>query len=266
MHPVTHSGTQPLAVDTSSDLSQVRGVCDAPLCDDDVAVNIHQATQHMELAVRRKKTSRHPNKMFTRILVRRISLNTAALAALLSSGCATIVEGGAQTIRIETDPPDARCTLKRSGVAVSIIPSTPATVSVFKKKGDLALTCSKPGYLNVTVDQEAEFSGTVLGNILFGGLIGAAVDMGSGATHKYPESIFLTLIPERFDNAEARDRFFAALIDRVERRHFEAIEQKHSQCTEDDCSFDVNKMNDAHEARLRFIEAKRTEAIIGSAP
>lgn len=220
----------------------------------------------MEPAVRQGKAGRRSGQLSTRVLTSRILVSSAALVPFLISGCATIVEGGAQTIRVETDPPGARCVLKRSGLTVSVIPSTPSTVSVFKQNGELVLTCRKPGYLNVTVDQGAEFSGTVLGNILFGGLIGAAVDMGSGATHKYPDSIFLMLIPERFDTAEARDQFFAALIERVERRHLAAIEQERSQCHENDCSVDVKKLNDAHEARLRAIETQRARATIGGTP
>ena len=44
------------------------------------------------------------------------------------------------------------------------------------------------------------------GNILFGGIIGIAVDAASGAMHQYPDSVTITLIPDEFATAEARGR------------------------------------------------------------
>ena len=77
----------------------------------------------------------------------------AGLCVLLTlslglSACATITEGSAQTMRIETEPAGARCELTRDGELVTRIPATPATVSLFKEKGELALTCNKPGNRN----------------------------------------------------------------------------------------------------------------------
>ncbi|MDJ0741683.1 MAG: hypothetical protein QNJ91_18400 [Gammaproteobacteria bacterium] len=193
-----------------------------------------------------------------------VSVLCFLLAAALAGGCATIVEGGAQTVRVDTDPPGARCVITRAGVAVSTIPSTPATVSLFKESGDLALRCSKPGYLDSDAAQSAEFSGTVFGNILFGGLIGAAIDMGSGATHKYPDEIFVTLVPERFAGPAARDAFFAALVERVRHRHRLAVDSATQQCqaAEDDCDAAIGRLDDALGARLQAIEAQRRSAAV----
>lgn len=176
------------------------------------------------------------------------------------SGCATLVEGSSQVVRIETDPSEASCAILRNGQVVSTIPSTPATVSVFKEKGALRLRCNKPGYLQAELQQTAEFSGTVIGNIFFGGLVGAAIDMGSGATHKYPEMVVLTLIPEHFPDAKARDAFFSALLARVEERHRQSTEKKRRECKEDDCSAKLEELERSFEATLRNIEQQRQQA------
>lgn len=203
-----------------------------------------------------------------RQIPRRLAIWATSLAVLLAGalvgGCATIVEGGAQTVHIDTDPPGARCVITRGGVAVSTIPSTPATVSLFKGSGDLALQCSKPGYLAVDAARSAEFSGTVFGNILLGGLIGAAIDVGSGAAHKYPDEIFVTLVPERFPSPAARDAFFAALVERVEQRHRQAVGSQTQRCqaAEEDCDAAIGRLDDVLGARLQAIEAQRRSAAV----
>src|SRR3546814_11462905 len=46
------------------------------------------------------------------------------------------------------------------------------------------------------------------GNILFGGIIGVAVDASSGAMNQYPSSVTIALVPESFTSTTARDVFF----------------------------------------------------------
>jgi len=175
-------------------------------------------------------------------------------------GCATIVEGASQVVRIETDPPGASCSILRDGLVVSSIPSTPATISLFKDNGELSLQCNKPGYLDVESKQSAEFSGMTFGNILFGGLIGVAIDAGSGATHKYPAMVMLTLIPERFHNAEKRDAFFAALTTRVKNKYRQVIVEKREQCVESDCSSSISRLESSLDKTLKNIRLQHQQA------
>jgi hypothetical protein len=46
-------------------------------------------------------------------------------------------------------------------------------------------------------------------NILFGGIIGIAVDAVSGATAEYEANVATRLTPAEFASVETRDRFFA---------------------------------------------------------
>lgn len=194
----------------------------------------------------------------------------AGLCALLFlnlglSACATITEGSAQTIRIETEPAGARCELTRDGTLVTRIPATPATISLFKEKGELALTCNKPGYLEGRLDEASGFQNMMLGNILIGGLIGVVIDAGSGAMYKYPESVRMFLIPEHFDDAADRDRFFDALQKRVEQETLAAIAAAREGCAADDCSTTINGLKAAGERQLQQIEQQRLKARIHTA-
>lgn len=183
-------------------------------------------------------------------------LLAAALAAL--GGCATITEGSSQTIQIDTDPPGARCELTRNGQVVTRIPATPSIVSVYKEGGDLALTCRKPGYLDATLDTASDFQGAVLGNILFGGLIGIAIDMGSGASSKYPKSITMTLVPGRFDSIAARDDYFDGQRQRLRQRAEAQITRIREGCEGRDCDEKIARVNQALDRQQAFLERQKT--------
>jgi hypothetical protein len=190
------------------------------------------------------------------------TLLMAAASLAVLPGCATLTEGSAQTIRIDTDPPDARCELTRNGQLVTRIPATPATVSVYKEAGDLQLTCRKPGYLDATLDTASDFQDMVLGNILFGGLIGVAIDMGSGATSRYPEAITLTLVPERFASAAERDAYFDQLRTRLTRRAEAQMAKLRQTCEADNCEQQLARISAALDRQLAFLEKQQATTTI----
>jgi hypothetical protein len=185
---------------------------------------------------------------------------TAAVAAIgltMLAGCATLAEGSAQTIRIETDPSGASCELTRKGQLVTRIPATPSTISQYKESGDLKLTCRKRGYLDASLDTASDFQNMVLGNILFGGLIGVFVDMGSGATSKYPESITLTLVPETFASEAERDAYFAALRHRLAESAEQRMAEARSKCAEENCDQQLKQLREALQRQLEFLETQK---------
>ena len=85
---------------------------------------------------------------------------------------------------------------------------TPGTVTVDKSKDAVAVSCNKAGYLESAGTIGSEFQAMTFGNILFGGLVGVAIDAGSGAMSQYEPSITLTLIPAEFTSDAERDAFF----------------------------------------------------------
>ena len=114
-------------------------------------------------------------------------------AALLLPGCATIIEGRTQRITVETDPPGASCAYYIEGKRVADIISTPGNAIIRKSAEDLVIICGKEGFATTRLDNKASAAGAVAGNFLIGGLIGAGVDIATGAANKYIEAVRIEL-------------------------------------------------------------------------
>jgi hypothetical protein len=103
----------------------------------------------------------------------------AVLAALLLSGCATVTRGTSQKFAILSAPPEAQVALSTGQTCV-----TPCRLKLKRKNGFTA-TFTKAGYEPLRAEVKSKFSGggaaAAAGNVLIGGLIGAAVDGSSGA-------------------------------------------------------------------------------------
>jgi hypothetical protein len=122
------------------------------------------------------------------------SIVTSFVAALgLFSGCASIVTGQDQTVSVSAPLcPGAQCKLQNSA-GVFYIPSTPGTVVVNREYGDLSVVCSKPGTADFAMNVSSSTKAMAFGNIIAGGLIGAAVDVGTGAAYDYPSEIIVPM-------------------------------------------------------------------------
>ncbi len=125
------------------------------------------------------------------------AVKTLACAALIGlGGCATVVKGTTQDILVETDPTGASCTVSNSnGVQVAVLNQTPGAVQVSRSKHALTFSCTKtPQFTSPSIQVvQSDFNGMTFGNILVGGLIGAAVDASTGANNNYPEKVFINL-------------------------------------------------------------------------
>ena len=106
------------------------------------------------------------------------------------TGCASITESKNQSMSVTTgDITGAMCTLSNSKGSY-FVNSTPGTVSVRNACDPLAITCTKKGYVPSnpaagTVQDKAK--SMAWGNIVFGGIIGIAVDRSNGAGCQYPK-------------------------------------------------------------------------------
>lgn len=112
---------------------------------------------------------------------------------LLTSGCATIVEGNDQTILFNTDPSGATCSITREGQSLYSNFTTPTSLQIEKDKDYLTITCEKEGYEKKVINADSDFEGWTFGNIIFGGIIGIGVDAASGAMNEYPSQIVVPL-------------------------------------------------------------------------
>jgi len=102
-------------------------------------------------------------------------------------GCASIVNGTSQDIKINSNPAGAQVSINGQNIAV-----TPAVVTL-KRGSDHTLVFDKEGYNSVTLHINKEFNSWVLGNLIIGGIIGIIIDFSNGAAYKLsPEEVNAT--------------------------------------------------------------------------
>jgi hypothetical protein len=188
-----------------------------------------------------------------------------ALISLLGTGCATLTKGSNQTITVSTEPSGAICTLSRDGSTVAVINPTPGSIPVQKASGTISVLCKRAGYQDSAGTLASEFQAMTFGNILFGGLIGLAVDAASGATNQYPDMVTITMVPEEFDSAEARDKFFGDMKASLLRESAEVKERITKVCKPENCTSELAAADAGTQSRLADIEQRRLLARVRSA-
>lgn len=118
-----------------------------------------------------------------------VTLTAIALITTLS-GCASITGTTTQNISVQTRTPDGKeikevqCDMinKRGTYFVT----TPGTIMISRSNDDLTVTCRKDGYDNGRAGVVSNTKGSMFGNILFGGGIGAVIDHSNGSAYEYP--------------------------------------------------------------------------------
>ena len=183
----------------------------------------------------------------------------ACLSLSLVSGCATIVKGTTQSVTVSTDPAGANCALSRDGAQIAVVNPTPGTVTVEKARGTIALACKKLGYQDSAGVLASTFQAMTFGNILFGGIIGVAVDAGSGAMNEYPPMVTITMVPEEFGSIAERDAFFDRLRASFVTEAAEVKERIKSKCSSD-CDAQLKAADDGVAEKLAQIETRRQAA------
>ena len=113
-----------------------------------------------------------------------------------AGGCASIVKGTEQQVMINTVPQGAKCTLNREGALLATIPKTPQTTTLSKSWNDVHIACRKPGFRKTTGVLNAQTEAMTSGNLLIGGLVGVAIDAGTGAMNTYDGTITIPLVPK----------------------------------------------------------------------
>lgn len=144
-------------------------------------------------------------------------------AALLLSGCASIVHGGARKISMASQPSGARFSIVKEGTQETVSSGvTPMTVSLSPKGGyfrgqSYTVHFAMAGYDDATVAIRPEMSGWYFGNILLGGLIGMlAVDPVTGAMWNLsPDKIEQNLSEEQAAVIKDGKGFMVVLISQV---------------------------------------------------
>lgn len=126
----------------------------------------------------------------------------ALLALALLPGCASITAGTTQSIAVDTQPQrPADCRLSNEKGTWGV--RAPGVTTVTKAYGPLTVTCSTPDGWGGSTAIQSTTAGAAFGNIIAGGVIGAAVDMSSGAAYVYPPQVFVPLAPGGYTNTAA---------------------------------------------------------------
>ncbi len=160
-------------------------------------------------------------------LFKKVSLVLAICGlAALSTGCASIVKGGTQTVQIKSTPSAAAVKVidMNANEEVEFSGITPATVNLQKgagmfKSGKYKVVIEKENYQPYEVILEGTASGWYLaGNLVFGGLIGwIIVDPATGAMWNLtPAEVDGTLTSNDTASADTDTSIIVALKENVD--------------------------------------------------
>ena len=130
-------------------------------------------------------------------------LAVAISAALLNSACSTITQSETQSLALtatyQNKPVEASCVLKNDRGSWDA--KAPSNVAVRKSGEDLDVTCKKDGMPDGLLKAISRAVGSMFGNILFGGGIGALIDHSKGTGYDYPN-----LLPVRMGESVVVDK------------------------------------------------------------
>lgn len=121
-------------------------------------------------------------------------------AAMALGACATVTKGTDDTVKFESTPPGATVSFKEvSGRINQPGCVTPCTLEI-NRKFTYSVEIAKEGYQTYVQLLEPKLSGDgtagMAGNILLGGVIGAAVDASTGAMNDLkPNPMVAALVP-----------------------------------------------------------------------
>ena len=125
-----------------------------------------------------------------------IRVAAACLIAGMSTGCASIVNGNNQSVSVTTRSQGAQlagATCKLTNDKGEWYALTPGSVTIRRSYKDLAVDCAYDGLDAGVTNAKSTTKGMVFGNLIFGGVIGAGIDIASGAAYDYPDVIHVDM-------------------------------------------------------------------------
>lgn len=108
--------------------------------------------------------------------------------ALPEASCSTITQESTEVLSLtathQGQPVDAECALVNDKGSWNA--RSPSNVTVRKSNKDLNVTCKKEGMPEGPLKAISRAAGSMFGNIIFGGGIGAIIDHNKGTGYDYP--------------------------------------------------------------------------------
>ena len=152
-------------------------------------------------------------------------LLAVALIAALLAGCASIIHGSRQDVRVTSVPSGAVVRVNLNNQATT----TPGVLTLNRKEIGYVLTFEKQGYKPVEVSLRRTVDGWLFGNILFGGLIGLVIDFASGSSYKLtPDEVstVLTQMNVSLKDTKKGDLLVVVDMERLPKQARERIAQR----------------------------------------
>jgi hypothetical protein len=125
-------------------------------------------------------------------------LNSIALVILVFlSGCASITGTTGENVSVETrslegkEVAGASCELTNEKGKWFV--TTPGSVGIHRSNDDMLVTCKKAGFDAGRASVVSDIKGSMFGNILLGGGIGAIIDHENGSAYEYPTLIQIVM-------------------------------------------------------------------------
>lgn len=144
-----------------------------------------------------------------------------AICCFLFTGCASIVGKSLFPVNFQSNPDDAKISIKDERGNVVFAGKTPTIVtlaageSYFHAK-TYSVTFSKEGYDDQVIQVKASISGWYFGNILFGGLIGILiVDPITGKMWKLPDAPVFGNLAQKTALNDSRNSLRIVSLDQV---------------------------------------------------
>lgn len=112
---------------------------------------------------------------------------------VLASGCASITGSEMQQLSLTTKGGDtntvegAKCKLQNDKGSWEV--TSPGFVNVHRSSEDLTVECKKDGEKDGLLKAISRAAGSMWGNVVFGGGIGAIIDHNKGTGYNYPDSL-----------------------------------------------------------------------------
>ena len=122
-----------------------------------------------------------------------VCLSFVAAVGLLSSGCASVTGSPNQNVSVQareqsgTEVKGANCELTNNKGKWFV--TTPGSVGIHRSNDDLQVLCTKDGIEPGRAAVVSETKGSMFGNIILGGAIGAIIDHTNGSAYEYPAFI-----------------------------------------------------------------------------
>jgi uncharacterized protein YceK len=116
-------------------------------------------------------------------------------AAVLLSGCASVVNDKTHPMKIETKTEagelvtGADCTMTNDKASSTV--KSGEIANVRRSNTDLEITCKHPAKSDAIAKAISRVNGGMFGNIILGGGIGAVIDHNTGSAYTYPSWVQL---------------------------------------------------------------------------